>query len=306
MTLSKFISKYSGKTVGYPEGQYVGECLSLVKWYIKECFDINPPASGCNGARCYWSKFPDPLGTVFKKISNTSDFTPQRGDIMVWDGNAGGGYGHISICTGKNDGLKYFESLDQNWNGRHAHLVNHNYTNVYGVLRSNDIMEETSTEEPMEINNQTKIKLGSPWGIMEVQAIKSVMSDMKRDLDSLKKGAEDSNKLYEEVLKKYEELLKIHSSVKDDFTIELDKAREEAGNWKNDYDKFMAEVAGLLGQTQNKGVVIPEIKRLVKVEDKLQAIKDNRPVSGDNWIISFIKAMKAIFSKLEIAVTNQK
>ena len=32
--------KYNGKIVGYPDGQYVGECLSLAKLYIKECFGI--------------------------------------------------------------------------------------------------------------------------------------------------------------------------------------------------------------------------------------------------------------------------
>lgn len=135
MTFDDFYKKYNGKTIGFPSGKYVGECLSLVKQYILEVHNINPPASGCNGARCYWSKFPSPLDQVFEKIPNTDDFTPRKGDIMVWDEKAGKGYGHIAICTGKNTGTQYFESLDQNWNGRHAHLVNHTYQNVYGVLR---------------------------------------------------------------------------------------------------------------------------------------------------------------------------
>lgn len=135
MTIDQFFDEYLNKTVGYPTGSYVGECLSLAKWFIKEVYGINPPPSGCGGARCYWTIFPNPLGDTFEKIPNTREFVPQRGDIIVWDENTGGGYGHIAICTGEGD-LNYFVSLDQNWGGRHAHYVRHGYEHVYGVLRA--------------------------------------------------------------------------------------------------------------------------------------------------------------------------
>lgn len=61
-TLEQFLSDYLGKSKGYPEGSFVGECLSIVKIYIKECFGINPPPSGTNSAYGYWSNFPNPLG----------------------------------------------------------------------------------------------------------------------------------------------------------------------------------------------------------------------------------------------------
>lgn len=132
MTLSEFKSAYLGKTVGYPEGSYVGECLSLVKWYIKDCFSMDPPASGCNGARCYWSKFPNPLDTVFKKVPYIQGLIPQPGWIAVWDESVGAGAGHIDVVLqGEKD---YFDGLDQNWGGRHTHVVRHNYANVYGFL----------------------------------------------------------------------------------------------------------------------------------------------------------------------------
>jgi len=185
ITFDEFAKKYLGKTEGYPEGQYVGECLSLVKLYIKEVLGLpNPPASGCNGARCYWSNFPDPLGSVLVKIPNTDDFVPQKGDIMVWNGNTGGGFGHIAICTGKNTGLQYFESLDQNWNGRQAHYVNHNYNNVYGVLRSSDIIDGTPLIEA-NMADKPKIDLGSPWGELEIETIKSKLNDGLRDFTNL-------------------------------------------------------------------------------------------------------------------------
>lgn len=133
MTLEEFIKKYDGKTVGYPEGSYVGECLSLVKWYIKECFGINPPPSGSNSAYGYWSNFPSPLGDVFEKVANTPTGVPNAGDIIIWNTNTGGGYGHIAVFL--EGDTNRFTSFDQNYYGRHAHKQNHNYTNVVGWLK---------------------------------------------------------------------------------------------------------------------------------------------------------------------------
>ena len=65
ISLQEFLTKYLGQSKGYPDGSYVGECLSIVKLYIKECFGINPPPSGTNSAYGYWSNFPSPLDTVF-------------------------------------------------------------------------------------------------------------------------------------------------------------------------------------------------------------------------------------------------
>jgi len=133
ISFDQFIEKYKGKTVGYPNDNYfLGECLSLSKWHIKEVYGIEPPASGCNGARCYWSIFPSPLDTIFKQIPNTPDLIPKRGWIAVWDGGVGNGYGHIGSVLSANKDT--FVSLDQNWNGKSAHEVTHNYNNVYGFL----------------------------------------------------------------------------------------------------------------------------------------------------------------------------
>ena len=83
-TLEQFLSDYLGKSKGYPDGKYVGECLSIVKIYIKECFGINPPASGTNSAYGYWSNFPNPLGEVFEKVGNTDTLIPEKGWIVIW------------------------------------------------------------------------------------------------------------------------------------------------------------------------------------------------------------------------------
>lgn len=134
MTLDQFIQKYKGKTVCYPEGKYCGQCLSLVKIYIKEVFGIDPPASGCNGARCYWSIFPSPLDSIFEKVPNRPDLVPKKGWVAVWDGNVGGGAGHIGIVADDKATKSTFNSFDSNWGSKTAQIVTHNYNNVYGFL----------------------------------------------------------------------------------------------------------------------------------------------------------------------------
>lgn len=134
ISLDEFIDKYKGKTVCYPEGKYCGECLSLVKIYIKEVFGIDPPASGCNGARCYWSIFPSPLDSIFEKVPNRPDLVPKKGWIAVWDGSVGGGAGHIGIVADDKATKSTFNSFDSNWGSKTAQIVTHNYNNVYGFL----------------------------------------------------------------------------------------------------------------------------------------------------------------------------
>jgi hypothetical protein len=134
MTLSEFLSEHIGKTVGYPDGKYVGECLSLAKWYIKDCFEISPPASGSNSAFGYWSNFPSPLGTKFKKVEYKSGMIIPCGAIPIWNTKVGEGYGHIAVRTNKVSTTANFESLDQNWGTKVATLVLHTYTNLQGWL----------------------------------------------------------------------------------------------------------------------------------------------------------------------------
>jgi len=135
ISLDEFIDKYKGKSVGYPnDNYYKGECLSLVKWYIKEVFGIDPPASGCNGARCYWSIFPSPLDSIFEKVPNTPNLVPKKGWVAVWDGSVGGGAGHIAIVADDKATKSTFNSFDSNWGSKTAQIVTHNYNNVYGFL----------------------------------------------------------------------------------------------------------------------------------------------------------------------------
>jgi len=153
MTLQQFINKYSGQTLGYPSGSYVGECLSLVKVYIQEMFGITPPASGSNSAYGYWANFPNPLPTMFVKVANTPSGIPKAGDIMIWNTSVGSGYGHIAIFVEGN--ANSFKSFDQNWGGKQAHIQGHYYTNVVGWLSPKINQGEIMIGEAIRCKTQT-------------------------------------------------------------------------------------------------------------------------------------------------------
>lgn len=136
MTYNEFVSAYNGKATDY-DGAYGAQCVDLIKAYLNKVFGIKPGSWG--NAKYYWLNFEKHSELVknFTKIKNTASFVPQKGDIMVWDGNQGNGCGHVAICTGEGDTSEFY-SYDQNWNGKAMHKVKHGYDNVYGVLRPKD------------------------------------------------------------------------------------------------------------------------------------------------------------------------
>lgn len=137
--IDDFVTKYKDKTKGYPtDSSFNGECLSITKLCIHEVFGINAPPSGSNSAYGYWTNFPSPLPTLFKKVQNTPTNIPFKGCIPIWNTSVGGGYGHISIFISGD--VNAWTGFEQNWNGRHAHLQAHDYSNIVGWLEP--ILEE--------------------------------------------------------------------------------------------------------------------------------------------------------------------
>lgn len=248
MTLTEFVSRHEGQILGYPSGHYVGECLSLVKVYIEKVFNIDPPPSGCNAARCYWSKFPNPLGTVFRKVPNTPDGVPQRGDIVVWDENTGNGFGHIAIVLEAD--VNGFTSLDQNWNGRHAHKVQHNYNHVYGWLTPKGSMSETITV------NKT---------------------DWDRLLDASKKGDELIN------------ALGITGNIADASQSELNglyNLKIDNKRYKKERDEAREEVTEL---TEENAKLAGQLEDCYSEKNKNIPIDQEIVVAGETWVINGVE-----------------
>jgi hypothetical protein len=76
------------------DGEFTGQCVSLVKWFIGEMAGVADPGRARGNAKDYGDALVrEGLATVVG--------TPQRGDIVVWK-NDGGGYGHIGIVLNGN------------------------------------------------------------------------------------------------------------------------------------------------------------------------------------------------------------
>lgn len=147
MNYNEFIATYNGKGTDY-DGGYGVQCVDFIKLYLDKVFGIKPGAWG--DAKYYWinfNKHPE-LVANFTRIANTPSFVPKKGDIMVWKGSLSGsdGCGHVAVCDGVGN-TSYFYSYDQNWQGKAAKRVKHNYNSVYGVLRPKDQSKITGVVE---------------------------------------------------------------------------------------------------------------------------------------------------------------
>ena len=242
MTISQFtddfINRYSGKVVCYPQGSYCGQCLSLVKQFIKEYYKINSPASGCGGARCYWSKFPNPLGTVMKKVKNTPDLIPQKGWIAVWNKNVGGGDGHISIIANNNANLSTFYSFDSNWGSKSAKIVRHNYDNVEGFLApKGDMPDDTMTIEKKTFNElvkkSTKYDELVQAGCRDVKACENIQKrviDLEKETNTLRKENKKLSKKIDglsDMVSQRDNQIKVLEDEKEDLATRLAKCQDD-------------------------------------------------------------------------------
>lgn len=106
MTLDKFIVTYKvGKSYDYAGG-YKGECVSLVKRYIRDVLGFTPQSIG--NAKEYWMKRNgEYIKKHFKPVSK-----PKRGDLFV---RTSGTYGHIGIVLSAGDNTYY--TIEQNKGG---------------------------------------------------------------------------------------------------------------------------------------------------------------------------------------------
>ena len=159
MTFDQFIDKWIGKKADF-DGAYGGQCVDLARYYWKEVTQT-PQPKGVAGAADFWTNYPtDPaLNLNFDRISNTPTGVPLKGDIMIWNKNAGGGFGHISMfISGDANG---FSSFDQNWPTLSVCTrTSHNYTNVLGwfTLKGNNMALLTYLGVSNEAEATAKLK----------------------------------------------------------------------------------------------------------------------------------------------------
>jgi hypothetical protein len=264
MTLQEFLDKYLGKIVGYPEGQFVGECLSVCKLYIKECFGIDPPPSGTNSAYGYWSKFPDPLGTVFEKVDNTPDLIPQEGWIAVWKPWASNQYGHIAIvASGCTTGT--LMNYAQNWTSKVFQLESNRYTNVIGFLKpkSGTIISDTMTDKEKRI-----LKFISEGIIVDKVKREITEGDVRQGIGYISSNTDDK-------ISKLENKVDTLSKKVKDLTDSQLYDGKSALDWHSEYDSASTELQNykikslqvgfiLTILSKNKEKIVEYVKSLFK------------------------------------------
>jgi hypothetical protein len=207
MTFQQFANKYNGKYAKHPMG--LGkQCMDVYRLYVDEVLKL-PQSPGVIGAADIWNTY---LKDHFDRIENTPEAIPQEGDIIIWQRASSLPYGHVAICA--NAGQLTFTSFDQNYpTGSPCHFQNHRYVNVLGWIRAKVVSEV--------ITDQTKIDLGD-MGVLEVQAIRSILKDNIRDLANKDKKIYELENMVDELVKKVAELTKIIS----DLQSQVDKLNE--------------------------------------------------------------------------------
>jgi len=276
-TLEQFLSDYLGKSKGYPDdNSFKGECLSICKIYIKECFGINPPASGSGSAYGYWSKFPNPLGEVFEKVLNTDDLIPQKGWIGImepWDGNP---YGHIFIVA--DDSTKYLcKNWAQNWTSRTFQLESNRYTNIIGFLKPKSIINDMTDNEKLLLGliNDNGITEGDIRWVIDLKAKQTVpklekkVSDLETEISEIKQQLGELTEKYnnnEKELKNCQSSLKTANQTIENISAELETANKEKTNYKSWYESKCKELNELKSKTTLIKNIINFIKSLLKIK----------------------------------------
>lgn len=134
MTLEEFVNTYKvGSSYGY-QGRYIGECVSLVKHYIKEVLDVKPKSIG--NAKQYWLKR---NSEPYLYNNFTFGDVPKVGAIFC---RTSGTYGHVGIVIALNPQRRLYNTIEQNHNGnevvgRYRYSYNNGFHFLYPKNTSN-------------------------------------------------------------------------------------------------------------------------------------------------------------------------
>lgn len=137
MTLDDFVEKYNGTKVDYDK-KFGSQCVDLFRQYCHDVLEI-PHTGAVIGARdLYLDYLKMPLERrYFDRIPYTEDNTPEKGDVLIWEGSPGNKYGHVALCLEANKyTLKVFEQDGFKQDG--AKITERPYKRLLGWLRFKD------------------------------------------------------------------------------------------------------------------------------------------------------------------------
>lgn len=186
MTIDQFINKWLGKKADY-DGYYGGQCVDLYRFYVKEVLGFKQ-SPGVGGAAEIWDSA-DP--ELYDFIDNTLTAIPEKGDIIIWNRKAGGGFGHVSIYL--EGDVNSFTSLDQNWPTLDkVTKTAHDYTNIIGWLRpkknnmtTNCLLPATEENKKMFeriVGNSTKYEEFTKSGYNNIDDVRTKISNLEQQL----------------------------------------------------------------------------------------------------------------------------
>ncbi len=275
MTLDQFIAKWKGNKADF-DGAYQGQCVDLFRFYNKEVLNIAQPA-GVAGAADFWLNYQsDPiLKANFEKILNTPEFVPKKGDVVIWNKKAGGGFGHIAIFV--EGGVTSFTSFDQNWRAINVcELTTHDYKNVYGVLRPVPVIQEDMSEE--------------------LKACLAQHKDLIDQLEAQKKLTTTAQTaLGDERIR--------HQETK----TELDLVKKELDDEEDEHTKDLERIAVLLDVSPEMSAIIPAVETCITYEDKANRADKALQEAKDEYDANLKQAAKTVDDlKKQVIALEQK
>lgn len=131
MVLDEFIKNYEGKQVDFDK-RFGSQCVDLFRQYSKEVLNISQHTGAVEGAKDLYLNF-DKMPLMEKYFEKV--YTPQKGDIAIFDGNKTNKYGHVAIvlyATRKT--IIVFEQDGFN-QAKGAHFGFWDYSRLLGFLR---------------------------------------------------------------------------------------------------------------------------------------------------------------------------
>lgn len=150
-----------------PNSKYLGQCVSLVQQYINKVYGI---AYQARGHAKDWPTNANVL-SYFDKVN-----TIQPGDIIVYPGTFGGGYGHIAVALG--NGMM----LDQNGGGGLRVAIRQVWPGYSAILRRKGTVTNQQGDDMITANDRDPIRV--------------ISSEVKGwDFDQVHKGTWDSREV---------------------------------------------------------------------------------------------------------------
>jgi hypothetical protein len=239
MKFDDFIKKYTNKPIDF-DGAWGNQCVDLYRMYVQEVLGF-PQSPSVTGAADIWTSY---LPEYYDKVSNTPNGVPQKGDVVIWNKKAGGGYGHVAIFI--EGSVDKFTSFDQNYpTGSYCHQQEHTYTNVYGWLRPKQQTEDC----------QTKLA----WYEAEYPKEQQRVIDARKERDEIKNS--------------YDGLTTEYSRLKEDSRIQIESAEAVSDAQKQKYQDLIRELASRLGTTQDEATILPSLDTLIEIEGQLSAVR---------------------------------